>query len=105
MNGHHRKDVHNVPRLAVPDVLTVRLREQPDRAISLLSQCDMAELSFFMQQVLRMGYCVSFSATSDGGAVSITVFDGATKFKGYVRAAHEFETRYRDLLSAVRGEE
>lgn len=105
MTHEHRKDVHNVPRVADQNFGTFRLRDQPDRALSVLRQCDSAELSYFVQQVVRMGYCVAFSATSDGGAISITCYDGATKFKGYVRAAHEFETRYRDLLSAIRGEE
>ncbi len=99
------KQVYNVPRPLQPEQLTIRPRSRPDRAIQTLSEYDSAELSYFICTVVSMGHAVSFSATSDGGAISISVYDGYTRFKAYGRHPDELETSLRDLLSTLRGEE
>jgi hypothetical protein len=76
-----------------------------DRAMFIVAECDAPELSDFISAIIGMGYCVSFTGTSDRGAVSITVFDGAVRWKQYARGADELLTCYRDLLAAIRGEE
>lgn len=105
MSNGCRKDVHNVPRPFAPQFGTNRVRAQPDRAIRALDGCNGAELSYFIGEVVRMGFCVSFTATSDGGAISVVVFDGARRYKGYCRNPDEFPERFHEILCELRGEE
>jgi hypothetical protein len=76
-----------------------------DRAAMLVLRCADGELRGFISAVMQLGWCVSLTQTSDGGACSITCFDGATKYKSYARSADELLVCYRDLLAAIRGEE
>ncbi len=99
------KQVYNVPRPLSAEQLVIRSRSKPDRAVEALTEYDNGELSYFICAVVRMGYCVSFSATSDGGAISIVVYDGCIRFKAYGRNTDQFATSCRDLLSTLRGEE
>lgn len=105
MSRGNQKTTHYVPRPLLPDQLTPRPRSRPDAAVAALAEYDNGELSYFVQQVVRLGYCVSFSATSDGGAISIVCFDGFRRYKGYCRKEDDYPTRFRDLLSELRGEE
>ena len=82
----------------------VRLRGEPDRAKQVLLECDMAELQHALCTVVGMGYCISFTSTSDGGAVSVVVYDGFTRFKAYARSTEHLERSLGALLDAVRGE-
>jgi hypothetical protein len=54
---------------------------------------------------MQMGYVVSITATSDGGAVSLSVYDGDIRYKSYARSADELLDCYHNLLRAIRGEE
>jgi hypothetical protein len=66
---------------------------------------DALELQHFITAVVGVGYVACFSATSDRGAISITVFDGNTRYKSYARSENELLLCYRDLLAAIGGEE
>jgi len=106
MNGHSRSTgPYKSQRPTSTGSSVVRIPSDMVRAVRILSGGDDAELSMFICQVTEMGYCVSFTATSDRGAVSITVYDGAIRFKDYARDSDELLRCYRDLLSAIRGEE
>jgi len=83
----------------------VRLRDSPGRAATIVADSDPIELQHTVCEVLAMGYCISFTATSDGGAVSIVVFDGYTRFKGYGRLVSQAADGIRDVLRLARGEE
>ncbi len=99
------KQVYNVPRPLPAEQLIIRPKCEPDRAIASLTEYDNGELSYFVCAVVAMGYVVSFTATSDGGAISIVVYDGTTRFKAYGRHPDQFATSFRDLLTTLRGEE
>lgn len=83
----------------------IRIRDSPGRAVEIVSNCDPIELQHVICEVLALGYCISFTSTSDGGAVSIVVFDGYTRFKGYGRSVAHLEGSIRDVLRLARGEE
>ena|SRR5690242_20452243 len=105
MNGRaHQKSVHYVPRPLPADKLVVGPREEPSRAVAVLAECDPAELSQLICVVVGMGLCISFTATSDGGAISIVCFDGTYRLKAYGRSENQLITSIRDLLAALRGE-
>lgn len=106
MNGHSRSTgPYKSQRPATQGSGVVRIPGDLVRAVRILSSSDDGELSLFICQIVEMGFCVSFTATSDRGAVSITVFDGSIRFKDYARDSDELLRCYRDLLTAVRGEE
>jgi len=83
----------------------VRLRDTPARASKVVADCDMAELQYAIQSVVGMGYAISFTATSDGGALSVVVFDGNIRWKAYERDGLYLPDKLHDLLDRVRGEE
>jgi hypothetical protein len=101
----HKKEAYVSQRPPAQRSNVVRLRDSPGRAVEIMLDCDAIELQHTICEVLGLGYCVSFTATSDGGAVSIVVFDGYTRFKGYGRSAAHFETSIREVLRLARGEE
>jgi len=106
MSGRaHQKQTYNVPRPLAPEYLTARARRDIPGLADLYLECDDGELSYFICQVARLGYAASFSQTSDGGALSISVYDGYTRFKGYIRKADDFADRFTELLCRMRGEE
>ena len=106
MNGRsHQKQTHYVPRPLTEDMLTARPSLRGAAICNLYSECDSAQLSEFVRGVVLLGFAVSFSVTSDGGALSISIYDGFTRFKGYVRHAYQFEDRFDSLLRRARGEE
>jgi len=106
MNGRqNEKRVYNSPRPATTGSNIVRLPSVMDRASGILDACDAIELQYFIRAVLMLGFCVSFTSTSDRGAVSIVVFDGQTRYKSYARSEDELLLCYRDLRRAIGGEE
>lgn len=50
-----------------------------------------------IRMALSAGIGVTFSATSDGGAVSVTVYDGGERLRSYAASAEEFV----ELLEAL----
>src|SRR5215475_13484284 len=106
MNGRRDKGgAYRSPRPAPEGSLVKRLPDSAIRGIGIVNRCDTSELQYFLSSVIGMGYCCAFTCTSDGGAVSITVYDGAIRFKSYARHEDELPSCYRDLLAAIRGEE
>lgn len=106
MNGHSRSTgPYKSPRPAAQGGRVVRVPGDLVRAVRILSSGNADELSYFLCQVVEMGYCASITATSDRGAISITVFDGAIRYKDYARDSDELLRCYRDLLNTIRGEE
>jgi hypothetical protein len=83
----------------------VRLSGNMGRAVRVIRSSDAAELSDFICTIISLGMCVSFTGTSDGGAISIVVFDGDTRWKAYGRDEDQLLTSFRDLAAAIRGEE
>lgn len=105
MNGNHRKEgPYKSPRPAVQRSNVVRLPGNLGHASGVMSASDEVELCNFVSTIIAMGFCISFTSTSDGYAVSLTVYDGATRWKQYARDPDELLTCYRDLLAAIRGE-
>lgn len=106
MNGrNNEKRTYHSARPAATGSNIVRLPSLMDRASRILDDGDAGELQHFIYSVMQMGYVACFTATSDRGAVAITVFDGATRYKSYARSENELLLCYRDLLSAIAGEE
>jgi hypothetical protein len=105
MNGRsHQKSVHYVPRPLSADKLIIGPRSKPDNAVQVLSDCDPIELSQLISVVVGLGMCISFTATSDGGAISIVCYDGTYRLKAYGRSENQLIISIRDLLATLRGE-
>jgi hypothetical protein len=106
MSGHpHDGGAYKSPRIIRERVGPSRILVPTDRAAMLVLRCDTSELCHFVSSVMQMGWCVTFTQTSDGGACSITCYDGAIRYKSYARSSDELLLCYRDLLAAIRGEE
>lgn len=106
MHGpHNEKRVYHSTRPAPTGVNTLRLPGILDRASRIIDCCDAVELQHFIYSVMQVGYVACFTATSDRGAVAITVFDGDTRYKSYARSEDELLLCYRDMLAAIGGEE
>jgi hypothetical protein len=101
----HTKEAYVSTRSSPQGSNVVRLRDDNARAVSILSECDPIELQHAICEVLSLGYCISWTTTSDGGAVSIVIFDGFTRFKAYARSVAHFERSLHDILQLARGEE
>ena len=106
MNGKHLQEgPYKSQRPTSTGSRVVRLSGTMGQASRIMLECDGVELLAFLSSVIAMGYCISVTGTSDGGAISLTVFDGAIRWKSYARCADELLSCYRDLLGAIRGEE
>lgn len=99
------KNIYQSARPAPKGGRVVRLSGNMGRAVRVLAGCDPAELSSFVCSVVSLGYVATFTGTSDGGAISVVVYDGDTRWKGYGRDEDQLLTSFRDLLAAIRGEE
>lgn len=106
MSAHpHEKRVYQSARPPATGVGVVRLPIHVDRASKIIACCDAVELQHFIHSVLQVGYVACVTRTSDGGAVSLTVFDGDIRYKSWARSEDELLICYRDLLAAIGGEE
>jgi hypothetical protein len=106
MNGHsHNGGAYKSARVTRERVGPSRVFVATDRASLLVMRCDASELQHFICSVMQLGWCVTFTQTSDGGACSVTCYDGNIRYKSYARHEDELPLCFRDLLAAIRGEE
>lgn len=61
------------------------------------------DITYFLQVVLRHGDCVSFTLTSDGGALSVTVLQGTRRFKAYAKDCDQLLVRLHDVREELYG--
>jgi len=64
-----------------------------------LSEGIESEIAHFIRTVLKHGDLVCFTVTSDGGALSVTVVQGQTRYKGYAPTDDAAVSLFSDLIS------
>lgn len=93
------------PRPAPTGGNVVRVSGGMGRAVRVCNSVDAAEIQDFISTIISMGYAVTFTGTTDGGAVSVVIYDGSIRWKGYGRDEDQLLCSFRNLLAAIRGEE
>lgn len=97
--------VYRSSRSRKPGSGDVRLPRISYQGYSILASCDASELSHFLVQVVKLGHLVSFSQSSDGGAITIAILADDVQFKSYPKDGDECVAAFTVLLRAVLGEE
>lgn len=66
-----------------------RLRGKPTGAIGVFAECDSDELRGWLCKMVELGVLCGCTATSDGGAVSISIINGSRTRRWYARSENE----------------
>lgn len=88
-----RQDKHNGKSARLSKVAAARAGEAAD-----ITSVDPRVIGMCVMSVVRAGAAIMFSQTSDGGAISITLFDNNERTKEYLHRGDEIEQYLTGLI-------